>query len=223
MCTGDPGCAPRSRGCSLPALPPAPSWRNPRRSLRAPAGERRRGRGARARRSAGSLRDRARARPRRHGDVYLAQDLKHHRRGRAQGPASRARARRSAPSAFCARSRSPPGCSIPTSSRSTTPARPRAASTTPCPTSKASRSGPGCAGRAAAARRRAADRPAGGGRPGLCPRPGVDPPRHQAGEHPARATARRCVADFGIARAVERRRGGDADRDRAWPWARRPT
>ena len=82
--------------------------------------------------------------------VYLAEDLKHHRKVAVKvlRPSSPPR---SAPSASSARSRSPPGCSTPTSSRCTTRARPRASSTTSCRswTARTSASGSTRHGRAA--------------------------------------------------------------------------
>ena len=67
--------------------------------------------------------------------VYLAEDLKHERKVaikvlRPSWP------RRSAPTGSCAKSRSPPSCSIRTSCRCSTRARPTASSTTSCPTSR---------------------------------------------------------------------------------------
>ena len=66
---------------------------------------------------------------------------------------------------------------------------------------------------AAPGRRRAPDRARGGRRAGLRPPARRDPPRHQAGEHPARSDGHALVADFGIARALRSRRRA-ADRDR---------
>ena len=149
---------------------------------------------------------RARARPRRHGHGLSRPRPAARPAGRAQGAAPRAR-RRSGPSVSSARSRSPPACSTRTSSRSSTPARTAGRlSGSPCRSSTARRCAPASARAAAAGRGRGPDRAGGGRRAGVRAPPGRDPPRREAGEHPARRDGHALVADFGIARAPS---GGD--------------
>ena len=166
---------------------------------------------------AGRYRHRARARPRRHGHGLSRARPQARPAGRAQGAPPRAGRTRSAPSASCARSelaarlQHPHILPVHDSGRGR-----RRGSGTPCRTSRASRLRDRLrAGAAAPARGRAADRARGGRRARLRPPARRRPPRHQAGEHPAHRGGHALVADFGIARALER--GGDdaADRDRA--------
>ena len=133
--------------------------------------------------------------------VYLAQDLKHGRRVALKvlrpelSPALGA-------DRFFERSQSRPACSTPTSSRSTTRAKPPGSSTTRCPTSRASRCGAGSPGSAAPMRRGGRHR----GRWRTRWRTPTPPAWCIATSSPRTSCSPAdtpCVADFGIARALD--------------------
>ena len=162
--------------------------------------------GREARRGAGRpLPPRARARPGGMATVYLAEDLKHHRKVAVKVLRPRAGRSRSAPSGSCARSRSRPTLtSPPHPRRCTTPGEAAGLLYYVMPYVEGR-----VAARAAGAREAAPGR---GGAPDRAarwrtrwttPTSRACPPRHQAGEHPASTAGHAVVADFGIARAID--------------------
>ena len=147
---------------------------------------------------------------------------------RTSGTTGRSRSRcctrssrpRSAPSGSCARSSWPPACSIRTSSPCSTRATPTASSGSPCRSSRARACATGWCGRSSSGGGRAPDRARGGRRARLRPPARRDPPRHQAREHPARATATR----WWPTSASRGRSAATSTSPRpGWPSARRPT
>ena len=156
--------------------------------------------------------------------VYLAHDLKHDRPV-ALKVLRPELARRARPRAVPARDPARrPARSIPTSCRCSTRARPPGSSGSRMPyvegESLRERLG---RERPAPARRGGPDRPRGGRRAGLRPPARRDPPRHQAGEHPAHRGRRRWWPTSASRRRRRARRRERLDRDRPRRSARRRT
>jgi eukaryotic-like serine/threonine-protein kinase len=129
--------------------------------------------------------------------VYLADDLKHHRKValKVLWPELRDLHReRPVPSRDPHRG---PAERTRTSSRCTTPARPARSSTTSCRSCGASRSGRGSRAARASRRRSAHPHPQVASALEFAHGHGRRPSRHQAGEHPACTKARRCSATSG--------------------------
>ena len=110
------------------------------------------------------------------------------------------------PDRFCAKSRSPPNCSIRTSCRCSTPARPRASSSTSCPTSRVNRSASGWPARRAAGTRGDPDAARRGRCALLRPRRGVVH-RDIKPDNVMLSGRHALVADFGVAKAVSEATG----------------
>ena len=201
-----PGRASRAgRGSSRPAWPASSSsTARPAAAAETPA-------------QPGRVPDHPRARPRRHGRRLRGRaDLAPPPRGarRSCGSASWPTKRRCSGSG--ARPRPSPGCTTPTSCRSSPSAASGACTTTPCSSSRAAAWPTSWPNRSAAGKPLPAERrrplgPPGGRGAGACPPARGDPSRHQAVE-PAARRRRGRLADRLRPGQADRR--GDADRQR---------